>query len=166
MLLRLFGANVSWNARVFPKARVWAPWNLEMGDYAMLGDDVDCYCVGRIVIGAHSVVSQYSYLCGATHDHEEPTRPLVKGDIVIGEQAWIAADVFVAPNVTIGEGAVVGARSSVFRDLPAWTVCAGSPARPLKPRTLRQGDESAGERFDEPEVTVPRRGFERGVLSS
>lgn len=137
LLLRAFGAKVSWTARVFPTARVWAPWNLEMGDYAMLGDAVDCYCVGRISIGAHSVVSQYSYLCGATHDHELPTRPLVKGDIVIGEQVWIAVDVFVAPGTTIGEGAVVGARSSVFNDLPEWTVCAGTPARAIKPRVLR-----------------------------
>jgi putative colanic acid biosynthesis acetyltransferase WcaF len=145
LLLRAFGARVPWTARVFPSARVWAPWNLEMGAYAMLGDGVDCYCVGRVVIGAHSVVSQYSYLCGATHDHEMPTRPLVKGDIVIGAQAWIAADVFVGPGVTIGEGVVVGARSSVFGDLPAWTVCAGTPARVLKARVLRErhADEGA-----------------------
>jgi putative colanic acid biosynthesis acetyltransferase WcaF len=163
LLLRLFGARVSWSARVFPTARVWAPWNLAMGDYAMLGDGVDCYCVGRIAIGAHSVVSQYAYLCGATHDHELPTRPLIKGDIAIGEQAWVAADVFVAPGVTIGNGTVVGARSSVFDDLPAWTVCVGTPARAVKPRVLRE--DGGWPRAPAPgRASVPRR-FRRRALS-
>lgn len=143
VLLRLFGARVSMRARVYPRARVWAPWNLTMDDYATLADDVDCYCVAPITIGAHSVVSQYSYLCGATHDFEITTRPLVPRPITIGAQCWIAADVFVGPGVTVGEGAVVGARSSVFEDLPAWKVCVGSPARPVRDRVLRKPGEAA-----------------------
>lgn len=138
-LLRLFGAKVSTKARVYPRAKVWGPWNLTMGDYATFADDVDCYCVAPISIGAHTVVSQYSYLCGATHDFELAKRPLVPMAITIGASCWIAADVFVGPGVTIGEGTVVGARSSVFGDLPAWKVCVGSPAKPVRERVIRDG---------------------------
>lgn len=141
MLLKLFGANVTKKSRVYPRVKIWAPWNLTMGDFATLGDDVDCYCVAQIIIGERSTVSQYSYLCGATHDHTDPKLPLVPKDIVIGADVWIAADVFVSPGVTIGDGVVVGARSSVFGDLPEWSVCVGTPAKPTGPRALKSSTQ-------------------------
>ena len=108
-----------------------------MDERATIADDVDVYCVDRITIGARSVVSQYSYLCGATHDFEQRTRPLLPMPITIGADVWLAADVFVAPGVTIPDGVVVGARSSVFTDLEPWKVCTGSPANPVRDRVLR-----------------------------
>jgi putative colanic acid biosynthesis acetyltransferase WcaF len=135
MLLRAFGADLSPRARVYPRARIWAPWNLVMGDFATIADDVDVYCVDTVTLGERAIISQYTYLCGASHDFEKNSRPLTPAPITIGPRAWIAADVFVAPGVTIAEGCVVGARSSVFKDLPAWHVCAGSPAKPIRPYT-------------------------------
>ncbi|MFG0312815.1 MAG: putative colanic acid biosynthesis acetyltransferase [Phycisphaerales bacterium] len=137
LLLRVFGAQIERTSRVYPKAKIWAPWNLTMGAYATLADDVDCYCVERITIGANTVVSQYSYLCGATHDFELAHRPLTPMPITIGASCWIAADVFVGPGVEIGEGTVVGARSSVFGSLPAWKVCVGSPAKAVRDREVK-----------------------------
>jgi putative colanic acid biosynthesis acetyltransferase WcaF len=137
MLLRVFGARIGHGAKVMPSARVWAPWNLTMGEYACLSHGVDCYCVAPIEIGAHATVSQYSFLCAATHDETDPHMALVARPIRIGDQAWVAADVFVGPGVTIGAGTVVGARSSVFRDLPPWKVCHGTPARPVRDRVVR-----------------------------
>lgn len=136
-LLRRFGAKLHPQARVYPRVRIWAPWNLEMDEHATIGQDVDVYCVDRIRIGARSVISQYSYLCGATHDFEVRARPLIPQPIIIGSDVWLAADVFVAPGVTIGDGVVVGARSSVFTDLPQWKICTGSPAKPTRDRVLR-----------------------------
>lgn len=107
-----------------------------MDECATLSDHVDCYCVAPVRIGAHATVSQYSYLCAASHDHEDANFTLYAQPIAIGAQAWIAADVFIGPGVTIGEGTVVGARSSVFKDLPPWKVCVGSPARPIKDRVV------------------------------
>lgn len=135
LLLRMFGAKIANNAYPHPSVKIWAPWNLEMGPLSCLGPDVDCYCVDRVVVGARATVSQYSFLCTATHDYRDPLMPLVTAPIVIGERAWVAADVFIGPGVTIGEGAVVGARSSVFRNVDPWTVVAGNPARILNNRT-------------------------------
>jgi putative colanic acid biosynthesis acetyltransferase WcaF len=128
-LLRLFGARVARGAHPYPSARIWAPWNLEMGEHSCLADRVDCYSVDRITVGPHATVSQYSYLCTASHDYRRPDMPVITAPIVIGARAWVAADVFVGPGVTVGEGAVVGARSSVFRDVEPWVVVAGAPAR-------------------------------------
>ncbi len=137
LLLRGFGARLHPTARVYPRARCWAPWNLTMDENSCIGDDVDIYAVAPITIGADSTVSQYGYLCAATHDHEDAEHPLVPRPITIGRRCWLAADVFVGPGVTIGDGTVVGARSSVFKDLPEWVVATGTPARPTGPRTLR-----------------------------
>ncbi len=135
-LLRLFGARIGRGARIHPSCKIWAPWNLEMGDYSCLSYHVDCYCVDKVRIGAHATVSRYSYLCTASHDETDPGMRLITAPITIGDQAWVCADVFIGPGVTVGEGTVVGARSSVFRDLPPWRICYGSPARPVRDRVV------------------------------
>jgi putative colanic acid biosynthesis acetyltransferase WcaF len=140
MLLRLFGAKIGKGVHPYPSARIWGPWNLEMGDHSCLSEHVDCYCVDKIHIDAYSTVSQYSFLCTASHDYTEPSMPLVKAPISIGERAWVTADVFIAPGVMIGDGAVITARSSVFSDIEPWVVATGNPAKPMRPRVLK-GEE-------------------------
>ncbi len=139
-LLRLFGADLHPSARVYPRARVWLPANLSMGAHACIGDDVEVYCVEKISVGTCSIVSQHSYLCGASHDFEDIKHPLIPAPISIGEHCWLAADVFVGPGVTIADGTVVGARSSVFKDLPSWKVATGSPATVVRDRKLGPDD--------------------------
>lgn len=133
-LLRLFGAKVERGAHPYPSARIWAPWNLIMEENSCLSHHVDCYCVDKIELGAYVTVSQYSFLCTATRDYNRNEMPLMTAPIVIGDHAWVTADVFIGPGVTIGEGAVVTARSSVFSDIPAWTVARGNPAAAVKKR--------------------------------
>ena len=145
LLLRLFGAKLGRAVHPYPSARIWAPWNLEMGDHACLSEGVDCYCVAPIRIGAQTTVSQYSFLCTASHDYTRADMPLVTAPITIGERVWITADVFVGPGVTIGDGAVVTARSSVFADIPPWVVARGNPAVPCKERILCDRELSEGQ---------------------
>lgn len=139
-LLRLFGATLHATARVYPSARIWLPSNLTMDRRACIGDHVEVYNVDRIIIGAHATVSQFSHLCTATHDHDDPSHPLVTSPITLGTRSWVAADAFIGPGVTIGEGTVVGARSAVFEDLPPWKIAIGSPARVHRDRALGPGD--------------------------
>lgn len=128
-ILRLFGARLGQGVRIRPSVRVTYPWRLEIGDHSWIGDGVELYTLGSIRIGRSAVVSQGSYLCGGTHDHRDPTFPMRTGPITIGDEAWLAAQVFVAPGVTVGRGAVVGARSLVLEDVPGGAVAVGHPAR-------------------------------------
>ena len=128
MILRLFGAKIGKGAFPYPKAKIWAPWNLTMGEFSCLANDVDCYCVAPIKLGKHVTISQYSYLCSASHDYKSPNMPLVTASITIDDLAWVAADVFVGPGVHIGEGAVIAARSTVIGDIESWKFAAGNPA--------------------------------------
>jgi putative colanic acid biosynthesis acetyltransferase WcaF len=134
MLLRMFGARIGRGCRIAPTCKVWAPWKLHMGEFSALGDNVDCYSMDRILIGSKVAISQRTFLCSGSHDITSLRRPLITAPIVIHDHAWVAAECFVHPGVTIGEGAVVGARSVVLKDLPPWTVNAGNPCRSIKSR--------------------------------
>lgn len=136
-LLRVFGARIGTGCNVHSTVRIWAPWNLVMEDYSSMGWGVDCYSMAPIRLGKYAVVSQKSYLCTGSHDFEDPRFQLTAQPIIIGERAWVAAESFIGPGVTIGTGAVVGARSVVVKDIPEWTVCAGNPCKPLRPRVIR-----------------------------
>ncbi len=141
-LLRLFGAKVGQSVLIRPSVKTTYPWKVTIGDFVWIGDDVVLYSLGEIEIGTNAVVSQRSYLCAAGHDYTKTDFPIYDKKIVIGAQAWLATDVFVAPGVSVGEGAVVGARSSVFNDLPPMMICVGSPAKPIKHR-INDGDSCA-----------------------
>jgi putative colanic acid biosynthesis acetyltransferase WcaF len=133
-LLRTFGATIGKAVLIRPSVTITYPWKVSIGDHCWIGDDATLYSLGEIVIGQNSVVSQKSYLCTGSHNFLVPSFDIFAKNIVIGPMVWIATDVFVAPGVSIGEGAVVGARSSVFKDLPANTVCIGNPAVPIRKR--------------------------------
>lgn len=136
-LLKIFGAKLGKRVHPYPSSKIWAPWNLNMGDHACLGEHVDCYNVAPIHIGANATVSQYSFLCSASHDHSKASMPLIVAPIFIGDRVWVTADVFVGPGVIIGDGCVVTARSTVLRDLPSWQVARGNPAVPYKIRSFQ-----------------------------
>lgn len=127
-LLRLFGARIGEGVIFRPTSRITYPWKLEVGDHSWIGDHVELYNLGPIKIGNNSVISQRSYVCTGSHDHTTPAFTITRLPVVIGDAVWIATDVFVAPGVTIGSGAVVGARSSVFHDIPELGIAKGSPA--------------------------------------
>lgn len=131
-LLRSFGATVGAGSRVYPRARVWAPWNLRLGQVVAVADDVEIYNPAQIDIGDFTVISQGAYLCGASHDYQRWQFPLIVRPITIGRHAWVAARAIVQMGVTIGEGCVIGAGSVVTRDMPPWTVCAGNPCRVIR----------------------------------
>ena len=126
-ILRLFGAKIGKKVHVYPKAKIWAPWNLEIDDECGVGDDATLYSMDKIKLGLRSVVSQGAYLCCGTHDYNSPTMQLITKPITICDDAWICAEAFIFPGVTVGEGGVAGARAVVTKDIPEWTVWAGNP---------------------------------------
>jgi putative colanic acid biosynthesis acetyltransferase WcaF len=148
MLLRLFGAKVGRKVLVRPTARITFPWKVEIAECSWIGDDVGLYSLDKITIGRHAVISQRSYLCTASHDEENIAFPYKTAPIEVGDEAWIASDVFVGPGVTVGRGAVIGARSTVFDAVPASMIAFGSPAKVqrVRPASGRQPGEATNDR--------------------
>lgn len=135
-LLKVFGAKIGRGVHVYPGVKIWAPWNLILDEECGIANGAILYSQGKITIGSRSVISQGAHLCAGTHDYTKKGFPLITAPINIGDNVWIAADAFIHPGVTIGTGSVIGARSVVNKDMPAWMICAGHPCVPIKERVL------------------------------
>lgn len=134
-LLRLFGAKLGRDARVYAGAKIWAPWNLVMGDHTAVADGVTLYNISKITLGDYATVSQGSHLCTGSHDYNSDTFQLIAAPITLERHVWVCAEAFISPGVTLPEGAVIAPRSVVTKPLrEAWTVYGGTPARPIGQR--------------------------------
>ena len=137
-LLQLFGAEIGRNVHIYPSAHIYFPWNFKIGDWSSVGEWSLIYNLGPVTIGARSTVSQRTHFCAGTHDYRDSAMPLIKSPISIGDEVWICADAFVGPGVHVGDGAVVGARAVVVKNVAAWNVVAGNPARIIRSRCSGQ----------------------------
>lgn len=137
-LLRCCGARMGKDCHVYPKATIWAPWNLVCEDVVGIADSANIYNPDKVYLGSHCTISQEAYLCGATHDYESAEFPLISAPIHVGPYAWVCARATVQMGVTIAEGAILGLGSIATRDLEPWSVYAGIPARMIKRREIRR----------------------------
>lgn len=136
-LLRLFGAHIGKDVKIRSTTNITYPWFLSIGDYCWIGDDCTIYNLGRITLGNNVALAHQVYLCTGMHDFLKKDFPIYAEEIVIEDEVWLPNDVFVGPGVTIGRGVVVGARSTVLHDLPEGMICFGNPAKPVKPRVMK-----------------------------
>lgn len=143
-LLRAFGAKIGRGVRIQGGAKVWQPWKLTVGDYSWIDGGVSLYSVDDIRIGANTVVSEGAFICTASHDIASQVFELVTKPVEIGDSAWVCARAIVLPGVKVGEGAVVAAGAVVTKDVEAWTVAAGNPAKVVGERKLKVEGRTTG----------------------
>jgi putative colanic acid biosynthesis acetyltransferase WcaF len=135
-ILRLFGAKIGKGSIVYASAKIPAPWNLKMGINSCIGPRVELH-IDKVIIGSKVTISQRAYLCGGSHDISYLNLPFISAPIIIEDYAWVAAEAFVMMGVKVGEGAVIGARAAVFKDVEPWTIVGGNPARFIKTREIK-----------------------------
>lgn len=92
---------------------------------------------GPIKFGDNILLAQNVVMSALNHDYEDPTRPIVDQgfnvkQIIVEDGVWMGAGVIVTPGVRIGRNSVVGAGCVVTRDVPAYSVVVGNPARVVK----------------------------------
>lgn len=136
-LLSVFGMQHGDGVSFYPSSRIWAPWNLRLGSYVSIDDQVNLYSADKITIGTKVAISREAFICTASHDITKPNRPLVTAPITICDGVWIGARAIILPGVTIGEGAVIAAGAVVTKDVEPWAVVGGNPAKFIKKRVLK-----------------------------
>jgi putative colanic acid biosynthesis acetyltransferase WcaF len=139
LLLRLFGAKIGKHVHIYRTVHITIPWNLEVGDYAAIGDHAFIYNLGQITIEERATISHRAHLCAGTHDYTKKDFPLLRPPIRVRGLAWVCADAFIGPGVTVGAGAIVAARAVAVKDVPPWTIVGGNPARKIKERVPNDG---------------------------
>lgn len=141
LLLKLFGADLQWDSEIYSSVKIWAPWNLKMGHRACLGPKVICYNQDKVILEDDVVVSQYSYLCTASHDVNmlnTASDSLITAPIYIKEKAWIGSKAYISLGVCIGQAAIVGATASVYKSVEDYNIVGGNPAKFIKKRILKK----------------------------
>ena len=92
----------------------------------------------NIVIGDHVVIGPNVTIFSAGHDPLTIELDDTYGRVTIEDDVWIGGNVTILQGVTIHEGAVIGAGSVVVKDMPAWSICVGNPAKVVKDRKIRE----------------------------
>lgn len=136
MIYRIFGAKIHKTSAIHPSARIYMPWNLTMGPWSTIASGVNVLNAAPFIMGQNCVVSERAYICCASHNIYSNAHEQINAPIVMGDRSWVAAEAFVGMGVTIGEGAVVGARACVFKDVEPWTIVGGNPAKVIKKREI------------------------------
>lgn len=127
-MLRRFGAKIGQGLVIRSGVNIAQPWRLSMGEHVWLGEEVRILNLAPVRIGSHSCVSQRAFLCAASHDFGSAGFELILQPIDVGAHCWIAAQAFIGPGVSIGDGALVAAGSVVVEDVPEDAMAAGNPA--------------------------------------
>ena len=135
-LLRRFGARVGRNVHIYNSATIYFPWNLEIGNLSAIGEDCLIYNLGKVTIGSKTTISHRAHICAGSHDYSTSDLPLIKPSINIGDMVWVCADAFVGPDVVVDEGAIIGARAVVTKNVDNWSIVAGNPACFIKKREM------------------------------
>lgn len=122
---------------------------IEIGDGFSLGEYTHITAIGHMKIGRNLLTGRWVTITDNSHgttDYESlvipPTQRAIvsKGDVSIGDNVWIGDKATILPNVTIGDGAVIAANSVVTKDVPAYCVVAGNPAKVIKQASVKYGE--------------------------
>ena len=138
ILLRMYGARIGNGVILKPRVNIHMPWNLVIGDFSWIGEGVEIYNFATVVIGSSTCVSQFVFLCAASHDFTDSTFPYRHSPISIGHGVWLQAKVFVCPGADIGDNCVVTACSFVSGYIPPCSVATVSLSSKISVRQTKR----------------------------
>ena len=136
VLLRLFGAKVGRGVVIHPGVNIKYPWKLIIGDHCWIGQRAWLDNIDRLTLGDHVVISQGAMLILGSHDYKKADYPTMSGPVTLEDGSWVGAGAMVLMNVTLRSHSMLAAGSVATRDLEAYTIYRGNPARPARERII------------------------------
>jgi len=125
---------------------------IEIGEGCFLNRNTMIAAYERVTIGDHTMLANGCFVGDASHRFDDASTPITwqgftsKGPVEIGDNCWLGVNCAVTTGAVIGSRCVVGANSVVNADLPAFTIAAGAPAKPIRRIEFTEGpDDRKGE---------------------
>ncbi len=118
----------------FPSGSLSIGSNTYIGRYSII------LAYDNVQIGKDCLIAPYCHITDTSHNFDDVNQPIrlqqLKAEkVIIEDDVWLGAGVSVLPGVTIGRGSVIGARAVVSKDIPAYSIAVGVPAKVLKKRS-------------------------------
>lgn len=135
-LLRFFGAQIGQGVVIKPSVNIKYPWNLSIGDYTWIGENVWIDNLSQVTIGSNVCISQGAMLLCGNHNYKRPTFDLIVKPITIEDGAWVGAQSTVCPGVTMHSHSVLAVGSIASKDLMPYSIYRGNPAVKVAERVM------------------------------
>lgn len=128
-LLRCFGAKIGKGCYISPKCTIFIPWNIKIGNFVSIDDYAYIKPRTKIYIGDYVSIANFVHIIPGGHNVRARNFASDLAPIYIGHGAFIGADSYIGKGVHIGQMAVIGARSTVLKDIPENVIAFGSPCQ-------------------------------------
>ena len=135
-LLRIFGAKIGRGVNIKPNVNIKYPWNLSIGDFTWIGENVWIDNLTNVHIGSNVCISQGALLLTGNHNYKKSTFDLMVEEIYLEDGVWIGAKSVVCPGVSCRAHSILTVGSVATEDLDAFGIYQGNPAKKVKDRKM------------------------------
>lgn len=136
MYRHLFKVELPGDSIIYWKCNFFRPSNVHIGHNSIIGNNAFLDGRGGLYIGSNVNIAGNFQAYTMEHDITSPTFESTSGSVVIDDYVYIGTRVMIMPGVHIHEGAVIASGAVVTKDVPAWTMYGGVPARYIKDRPV------------------------------
>jgi acetyltransferase-like isoleucine patch superfamily enzyme len=134
LALRSMGARIGKGVVIYSGFEIRQPWDLTIQRGSIIGHNCILDCRGGILIGENVNLSSEVAIWTAQHDPQSATFGAEIAAVKVEDRAWLSFRTTVLPGVTIHEGAVLAAHAVATKDIPAFSIAGGVPARVIGAR--------------------------------
>lgn len=135
ILKYFFKAKIGKKVGIYMGVEIRSPWKLHIGDGSIIGHNCTLDARRTLLIGKNVNISSDAVIWTLHHDYNSKGFDGIGGTVTIEDYAWICNRAIILPNVTIGKGAVVAAGAVVTKNVDAYTVVGGIPAKKIANRS-------------------------------
>ncbi len=134
---RLGGMEIGSGSTLHMGARFYNPWNIEIGDDSIIGEDVVLDGRDKLMIGNHVDIASEVMIYNAQHNIKDPNFRAISASVSIEDYVFIGPRAIILPGVIVKKGAVVGAGAVVTKDVEAGVIVGGVPAKQIGIREVK-----------------------------
>ena len=137
VLLKMFGAKIGKGLVIKNNVCIKFPWKLTLGDNVWLGEGCWIDNLDKVTIGNNVCISQGALLLTGNHDYTSKSFDYRNAPIIVEDGAWIGAKAVVCPGVTVRSHAVLTVASIVTKEMEAYGIYQGNPAKIIRKRIIK-----------------------------